>query len=434
MTGTYDWLLVVLSLVVAIVASFTALELAGRVSGKGGRALVTWIGGGALSMGIGIWSMHFIGMLAFHLPVAVEYELGRTVASLALAIAVSGLALYVMRRPALALKDLFAGSVLMGSGISGMHYLGMDAMQMSPPIEYHPVLLVTSVGIAVAASFAALWIAFRLRRTSFGVALAIKVASASVMGVAITGMHYTGMAAGRFAPDSICVAAGGQGMSGDMVAAMVGAATLGILGITLAIAAFDAHRASQAIQSARLLRASVEELRGMALHDGLTGLPNRMLLRDRVAQAVTRAQRARGSFAVMFIDLDRFKAVNDTLGHMAGDELLKAVASRLTGCVRQSDTVARTGGDEFVVVLGEISQPEDASLVGGKILDELSREFSIHDRAVSISASVGIGIYPRDGLDMETLAASADSAMYRAKKAGRNACHFASAGREAHAG
>jgi diguanylate cyclase (GGDEF)-like protein len=434
MSGTYDLLLVALSLVVAIVASFTALELAGRVSGKNGRACTFWICGGALAMGTGIWSMHFIGMLAFHLPVAVEYHLGKTFASLALAIAVSGLALYTMRRPALTQQDLFAGACLMGSGISGMHYLGMGAMQMSPPIQYHPVLLVVSVGIAVAASFAALWIAFRLRRTSFGVALAVKSASATVMGLAITGMHYTGMAAGQFAPGSICLAADGASMSSEGMALLVAAGTLCILGLTLAIAAFDAHRASLAIQSARSLKVSNEELRGLALHDGLTGLPNRMLLRDRVAQATARAERARGSFAVMFIDLDRFKAVNDTLGHLAGDELLKVVASRMVGCVRQSDTVARTGGDEFVVVLGEIGAPEDAALVGSKILDELSREFHVVDRAVRISASVGIGVYPRDGTDMDTLAASADAAMYRAKEAGRNTCYFATPATQAQAG
>lgn len=113
----------------------------------------------------------------------------------------------------------------------------------------------------------------------------------------------------------------------------------------------------------------------LALYDSLTGLPNRMLLDDRMAQAASCAERGRKSFALMFVDLDRFKPVNDSFGHRVGDELLKAVAQRLAGCVRKSDTVARTGGDEFVVVLSEIGDPKDAATVSGKILLELSRPF-----------------------------------------------------------
>jgi len=425
MTGVYDLKLVVLSLIVAIFASYTALELAGRVSQKQGKSSWAWLAGGAVAMGTGIWSMHFIGMLAFHLPMAVAYDAAVTMLSLAIAIVVSGFALFVVRRPALTWQNLTGGAALMGTGISAMHYTGMHAMRMSPPIEYHPPLFIASVIIAIVASLAALWIAFQLRHKHSGLAVLAKHGSAVVMGLAITGMHYTGMAAAQFAPDSICLAVDSTGgMKAAALALTIGIATIGILAITLGISALDAHFAAITAKLAISLQAANEQLRKTALYDSLTGLPNRMLLGDRMAQAASRAERHGESFALLYVDLDRFKPVNDAFGHGVGDELLKAVAQRLAGCVRKADTVARTGGDEFVVVLSEIAHPKDAALVGDKILDELSRPFFIDRFEVDISCSIGISIYPDDGKDMSALKANADAAMYHAKRNGGNAYRF----------
>jgi diguanylate cyclase (GGDEF)-like protein len=425
MTGVYDLQLVALSLVVAIIASYTALELAGRVSQTQGKSSWAWLVGGAVSMGSGIWSMHFIGMLAFHLPVAVAYDVATTILSMVIAVVVSGLALFVVRRPTLNTKNITAGATLMGVGISAMHYTGMQAMRMSPPIEYHPPLFIASVIIAMVASLAALWIAFQLRQKGFGVAFLAKLGSAAVMGLAITGMHYTGMAAALFAPDSICLAVDSTGgMKSDALALIIGIATVSILATTLGLSALDAHFAVHTAKLASSLQAANEQLRDLAMYDSLTGLPNRMLLDDRIKQAASRAERGGISFALMFVDLDRFKPVNDSFGHGVGDELLKNVAQRLSGSVRKLDTVARTGGDEFVVVLSEIREPKDAAMVGGKILDELSRPFFIDRHEVNISGSIGISIYPNDGKDLNTLKANADMAMYHAKRDGRNNCRF----------
>ena len=133
----------------------------------------------------------------------------------------------------------------------------------------------------------------------------------------------------------------------------------------------------------------------------------------------------------MFIDLDRFKPVNDSFGHRVGDELLKAVAQRLSACVRKADTVARAGGDEFIVLLNEIADPKDAAVVSGKVLDELSRPFFIDRHELNISGSIGISIFPRDGGDVNTLKANADVAMYHAKRNGRNGYCFFAPGMEA---
>jgi diguanylate cyclase (GGDEF)-like protein/PAS domain S-box-containing protein len=162
----------------------------------------------------------------------------------------------------------------------------------------------------------------------------------------------------------------------------------------------------------------------MAHHDALTGLPNRVLLRDRIQHAIAQAHRAGTKLAVLFIDLDRFKTINDSLGHQLGDRLLQAVASRILVCVREGDTVARVGGDEFVIVIPGIETSADASTVAGKILEVLGNPFHLHGNDLHVGASIGISLYPSDGGDAETLMRNADTAMYAAKDAGRGNFKF----------
>lgn len=425
MVGTYDLSLVVLSLAVAALASYTALDLAGRVSPSRGKSSWIWLFAGAFSMGTGIWSMHFIGMLAFRLPIAMAYDLLLTMLSMAIAIIVSGFALFVMRRPRLTGSNLSMGAAMMGFGICAMHYTGMAAMRMSPPIRYDPPLFIASVIIAIVASMAALWIAFQLRQKHSAMAVLAKLGSAGVMGLAITGMHYTGMAAAHFAPDSICLAADATGgMTSSALAVMIGLTTLIILAGTLVISAFDAQFAAHAAKLSESLHTANEQLRNIALYDKLTGLPNRLLLDDRLDQAMCRADRERKSFALMFVDLDKFKPVNDAFGHHIGDELLKAVAQRLMECIRNEDTVARAGGDEFIIVLHEIEDVNVAGLISNKILGALSKPFHVGQQELDISCSIGISVYPRDGQNVNVLMVNADVAMYHAKKAGRNGYQY----------
>ena len=177
------------------------------------------------------------------------------------------------------------------------------------------------------------------------------------------------------------------------------------------------------------------ELEYRANHDWLTGLANRNVLADRIDHSVAIAERSRRGFGLLYLDLDGFKAVNDTLGHAAGDQLLQAVVTRLKACVRDSDTVARLGGDEFAVVLHDIAQSAAAGTVAHKVLQEVSKPFEIAGREVRVSASIGVAIYPTDGGNRETLLSNADTAMYRAKQSGRNQVIFYTAqlGADAHA-
>jgi diguanylate cyclase (GGDEF)-like protein len=171
----------------------------------------------------------------------------------------------------------------------------------------------------------------------------------------------------------------------------------------------------------------------LAQHDSLTDLPNRVLFNDRLTQAMAMAHRHEMRLAVLYLDIDRFKHVNDSSGHAIGDRLLKSVAVRLQACVRSSDTVSRQGGDEFVILLGEVAHAADASVAADKMLAALSESHLIDGLELRISASIGIVTYPMDGTSVESLVKNADTAMYRAKECGRNNYQFFTAEMNVHA-
>ena len=421
LTGSYSSSLVLISLCVAILASYTALDLTGRIATAKGRAAYLWMGGGALAMGIGVWSMHFIGMLAFSLPIDLGYDLALTAFSLLIAVLSSGFALWLVSQPSLPGLQLAFGALIMGAGIACMHYTGMAALRMLPGIDYDPTLFGASLLIAVGASAAALWIAFRLRAHTPYVRQ-IRGLAAVVMGFAIVGMHYTGMAAANFPDGSFCGALG-SGLQGDGLVYLVLITTLAVLAVALLTSVLDARLEARTAELARSLTLANQELTQLALHDTLTDLPNRTLLADRIEQAIAKVAEQGGCFALMFIDLDGFKPVNDAFGHHIGDLLLKAVAARLRGHLHSQDTLARIGGDEFVLLV-ELQEPDDAMDVAVKQVNLVSRPFRVAEHDLQLSASLGIVLYPGNGQDQHELLRNADAAMYHAKSAGKNGYSF----------
>jgi diguanylate cyclase (GGDEF)-like protein len=415
--GSYVPSLVLVSVLVAVLASYTSLDLAGRVASAKGRAAAMWGCGGALSMGIGIWSTHFIGMLAFDLPIELAFDLPITSLSLLIAILSSGLALWLVSQPRLLPMQLAFGALLTGAGISAMHYTGMASLRMHPAINYHMPTVLVSLVIAVAAAAISLWIAFRLREQTPYVALA-RGASAAVMGLAIVGMHYSGMAAARFDDGSFCGAlASGIGKRG--LDSLVTVTSLAVSSITLLASILDSRLEARTAELSRSLTEANRELTHLALHDTLTGLPNRVMLAERIGNAMRQVDNQGGSFALMFMDLDGFKTVNDAFGHHLGDQLLHEVGLRLRSNLHHCDTLARIGGDEFVLLV-EIEADSAVAAIAARQVQVIAEPFQIAGQIVQISASIGISLYPGHGHTQEELLMNADAAMYHAKGLGKN--------------
>ena len=426
----YDPNTVWMSLAIASLASYVALDLARHVRGRALGATIAWCLGGALAMGTGIWSMHFVGMIAFELPIEVGYDTALTFLSWVAAFGVSAIALHIATRERLGLTTLAVGALAMGGGICAMHYTGMAALRVAPGIIWDARLVAASVLIACGASAVALLLFFGMRRLHGMRARAVHVGAALVMGAAIGGMHYTGMAAAGFAVGTVCLSVDGVGR--QSLGSVAGATALILIAMTTFTSVLDARVAAMTAQLAselqtandQLKRAN-EDLKRLAFVDALTELPNRILFEDRLQHALARvdrlandgAVRDASGLALLFVDLDGFKPVNDSNGHAAGDAVLREVARRLRALVRGVDTVARLGGDEFVLLVDGVRGANDAIALARRILQALQVPFELAELRVSLSCSIGIVVYPDHG-HRDQLMACADTAMYCAKRAG----------------
>lgn len=417
----YNPLVVAISFLIATFASYVALDLAKRVRTEDKVIARAWWIGGSVAMGTGIWSMHFVGMLAMTLPFSVGYGYLVTALSWVAAVAVSAIALYVASLARLGIGHLLAGSLTMGTGICVMHYTGMASLDVAPGIRWDGWLVAASAAIAVAASAVALLIFFGLKRFTGARARKWQLVAALLMGTAVCGMHYTGMAAAGFAADSICLSA--DQMRGDSLGFLVTAASTLLLSLTMFTSMIDARMQGKAERLAASLQDANRELQQLAFRDPLTGLPNRLLFEDRVDAAVQRCWRDGATLGVLFIDLDGFKPINDSLGHHAGDAVLREVGRRLLHCLRGTDTVARVGGDEFVVLLEGAADAMMVAQTAQRIIDALNESMVLVEGDVHLSCSIGVATYPVDG-PREHLLANADAAMYAAKRSGGSCYAF----------
>lgn len=352
-------------------------------------------------MGVGVWSMHFVGMLAYHIHANVTYDATITVLSSLGSILASFIAFHITARSHSGAWRYGIGGLIMGCGIVTMHYTGMSAMRMPGQITYNPALWLLSAAIALIASYAALYLFHRLRHVpDFSV---WKLICAIVMGIAICGMHYTGMAAAQFT----YTGEAHQAMASDeqpQFFLLVGVAlsTFIILAVSWGAIFFERH-----------------VLEKMAYSDQLTNLPNRHDLQRYFAEQFEASM----SGALLFIDLDRFKTINDTLGHDFGDLLLQQVAGRLRACIGDKDTLFRLGGDEFLVITKETDQ-ENIKQLAQNILNGIKQAYFIEVHELYVTGSIGISVAPAHGVDRSSLLKAADTAMYNAKHAGKNRYRF----------
>ena len=401
MEGTYNWILVFASYCVAVIASYTAIYFGTRVFSLSGQSRRFWLAAGALSLGSGIWSMHFVGMSAYTMPMHMHMSFNATLTLLSWVPAVfaSALALYVITLPKVSLKTISASAFIMGAGIFAMHYGGMYAMQMHPGIEYDTLLVILSGVIAVVASGAALVICRNVRDVPPQYALAIKVAAALVMGAAICGMHYTGMAAASYPmgaqsnPDNI--------LRGDWM----GIPTAVAASVLLLLALYSAYTDFRAMERARQAeRARNESARQAAFYDAHTGLANRSLLEARVLEklTVTDTNKAPPAFMLAYFELSDYRDILQEQGDVYAQALINYFVAELREKSPTAELIARYSANSFMLLIPSCDSSILQKLVQ-KMTDAFKSPAAISGKQTLCKWGFGFSEYPKSGTNSRNL-------------------------------
>jgi diguanylate cyclase (GGDEF)-like protein len=361
----------------------------------GGGQRFGWQFLAAFTAGASIWCTHFVAILAYRPGVPFSFDASLTIASSLTAVAGAAvsfsLAMRSSPRPAAAL-----GGALLGASIASMHYLGMMAFRVEGLVSWNPYLIALSIFVACALAAASLHIETHMRdRFPSG-------ASAALLAGAIVGLHFVGMSALRVTP----LALAPWEMNGEASSLAIAVLTMTALVIGAAVVTFLLDRNLRAESESRLQE--------MALRDSLTGLPNRSKFHAHLSQALEAAKRKDGEAALIAIDLDDFKEINERFGHAAGDEFLKSFAERLRGLLRETEFVARVGGDEFAV-FSQLSDPSALKGLIARLTEGLAQSPLPGAPLAAVRASMGVSLYPNDARDLETFIGNAELAMYRAK-------------------
>ena len=411
---SWDPVLIAVSYLVAFIASFVALDSAGKIPLSSRKAALFWRIAGGVTLGIGIWSMHFIGMLSMQMPMMMSYDLWITLASLGAAVIASTTAINIaVTGKHLSLFRLTVATIILSAGVVSMHYIGMAALMLEGSILWDQRIVGLSVVIAVVASGVALWLAFRLRDKHKGV-FVNRILAALVMGAAICAMHYTGMSAAHF-HEMARTLPGGIGELGLSI--WVSVTTLSLLGVMLIISLIDSHwRTTRLTDNLRQLNRQLEL---QARFDALTGLANHHQMDIRMQDCLRSALLSKKQFAVIFLNVDHFKRVNDTWGHSVGDELLITIAQRITSRLTREMTLARLGGDAFILLVPECDDEKLNTLLT-TLLADMRRPLSLCGHTLNTTISAGVSLYPKDGETLHELKFKADAALQHIKEDGRN--------------
>ncbi|MDT3228286.1 putative bifunctional diguanylate cyclase/phosphodiesterase [Pseudomonas sp. rhizo25] len=423
--------LVLLAYLVACAAGFGTLDMAervGHVENPTARRHWCWLGAGCLAGGI--WSTHFISMLAFQAPVAIHYELLTTFASLLIALIAALLAMQTLSHAHVRPHQYLLASVWMGLGIALMHYVGMAAMRSQAQVYVESRLFMASVAIAIGASLAALLLSSYLRNGAGVFHQLLKYAASLVLGAGILSMHFTGMAAMQMLVLNDADLSLPVDNNPIQLGLSVAVITLLVIGSSISAALadkklqhkeHDLRRVNALLSELDQARASLQQV---AHFDALTNLLNRRGFNQIFAEKVVEKTRNKGMMAVIFLDIDHFKRINDSLGHDAGDQLLTVLAGYIKSSVRShEDVVARFGGDEFCILIN-IHHRDEARHMALRIMQKMKEPIELAGRRMVMTTSIGISLFPDDGQTCEELLKTADLALYQSKDAGRNSLHF----------
>ncbi|QIO09812.1 bifunctional diguanylate cyclase/phosphodiesterase [Acinetobacter lanii] len=414
---SYDYALVAGSAIVAVITCYIAISLEQLIFSNSNptrqKVLVAVSG---MVFGLAVWIMHFVGMLACHLPRGFSFEPSLTFFSYVIAALTSIFAVWLTTRDTLPLGRLILGAFLMGAGISGMHYTGMMGLIVpNYVLGYNAILVVFSVLIGIFGSGVAFWLMFKLKQDETQSKL-LKFVAASVLALSIVGMHYTGMAATSFHSSHTTVSQLEQFQKGQGLLLFIAVFVTSLILISTFIVAVLELRLEERNQ--QLLRMN-KELENLALQDNLTKLPNRLFLIDYTSSLFSLYKFSDHKIALIYIDLDRFKAVNDAFGHHIGDELLVKLAQRLHALLEPDQKLIRIGGDEFLLVLENFS-PDRIERVADSVLQKIQESFNVAGKEINVSASLGVVYYPDHGTNLHDLLINADAAMLMSKDQGRN--------------
>lgn len=398
--------LVLVAAIVCTLGAWATMNLFRRACQTSGKQRAGWHFLTAIAAGASIWSTHFIAMLAYEPKVPVELNPDLTVASLLVAVCGSALG-FAIATSSHATGRILVGGAMVGLAISAMHYTGMIAYRVQGIVHWQFGYLVASIVLAVA--FSAIAVLLTIRKTT----LSWRLAASGIFVVAIVALHFTAMTAFRIEP-MLLEGAYTNPSALQGLAFAVAIATLVILGTGLTSHLIDDQ---VRIESRR-------KLRHMALNDSLTGLPNRAHFTDYLDREIAWANASDAKIALICIDLDRFKEVNDLRGHKAGDEVLKVLAGRMSSLTGEGQLAARLGGDEFSIVL-RMTNSENLLDFLARLESALFAPVTLDGFDISTGASIGVALYPDSASSKEMLIGNADLAMYRAKTSiGRALCFY----------
>jgi diguanylate cyclase (GGDEF)-like protein len=427
---SHNLFLVALAYGVASAASFATLDIADRVvQVEALKSRRIWMALCAFCLAGGIWAMHFISMLAFQAPLKVSYDMTITLASLLIVLLAAWLGVYALTRPTLSIKRALFTSAGMGIGIATMHYVGMLAMRTEATQYYDARLVALSVLVAMLASLALLLLSRNLRRTGgmfdemyrYGASLFL---GAGLLALHLTGMHALSLVLPLEAPLQVPNTENSQ-----QLALTIAVITLLIIAGSVSAAMADKKLQSKErdLQRVNNLLTQLDQarvsLQQVAHYDALTNLINRRGFNQIFAEKLLENSIGNGMLAVMFLDIDHFKRINDSLGHDAGDELLKVIADRIRSATRVQDVVARFGGDEFCILIS-IPNYDEARHLAHRVMQKMKEPIALAGRRMVMTTSIGIAVSPRDGTTSEELLKHADLALYQSKGNGRNRVNF----------